>query len=48
VNPQAGILGPRISVHNPAGNGNPLFGGLRPSFADIDMANFANAKSIPN
>ena len=48
VNPQSGILGPRISVHNPAGNGNPLFGGLRPSFADIDMANFANAKSIPN
>ena len=47
-NPNSEYLGPRITAHNPTGGVQaPLFGGLRPSSADIDGF-FAKASAFQN
>ena len=48
VNPESGYLGPRITAHNPTGGVQaPLFGGLRPSYAEFDGV-FTKASAFPN
>lgn len=48
INPNSGYLGPRITAHYPTGGAQaPLFGGLRPSYADVD-AIFGKASAFQN
>jgi hypothetical protein len=48
VNPNSGYLGPHITAHYPTGGAQaPLFGGLRPSFADVDGL-FSKASAFQN
>jgi hypothetical protein len=48
VNPNSGYLGPHITAHNPTGGAQaPLFGGLRPSYADVDGL-FIKASAFQN
>jgi hypothetical protein len=48
INPNSGYLGPHITAHNPTGGAQaPLFGGLRPSFADVDGI-FSKASAFQN
>ena len=48
INPNSGRLGPHITAHYPTGGArNPLFGGVRPSYADVDGI-FSQASAFPN
>jgi len=48
INPNWGILGPRITAHNATGGAfSPLFGGVRPSFSEVDGI-FSKASAFPN
>jgi len=48
INPNSEYLGPRITAHNPTGGAHaPLFGGARPSYADVD-GSFNRASAFQN
>ena len=48
LNPNTGYLGPHITAHYPTGGARaPLFGGVRPSYADVDGL-FATASAFQN
>jgi hypothetical protein len=48
INPNSGYLGPHITAHYPTGGARaPLFGGLRPSYADVDGI-FSSASAFQN
>ncbi len=47
-NPNSGYLGPHITAHYPTGGAQaPLFGGVRPSYAEVD-GNFVKASAMQN